>query len=69
METMIVNMSSTNVGSNATYQCRDGPTDVYTTQCIPVLEYGTLTLIHWSVLSLMDQVNICSSLWHFAKLT
>ena len=33
METMIVNMSSTNVGSNATYQCRDGPTDVYTTQC------------------------------------
>ncbi|CAI8021281.1 Leucine-rich repeat and fibronectin type-III domain-containing protein 5, partial [Geodia barretti] len=33
METMIVNMSSTAVGSNATYQCRDGPTDVYTTQC------------------------------------
>jgi hypothetical protein len=26
-------ISSTAVGSNATYQCRDGPTDVYTTQC------------------------------------
>ena len=23
---------------------------------VPVLEYGTLTLIHWSVLSLMNQV-------------
>ncbi|CAI8024761.1 Leucine-rich repeat and fibronectin type-III domain-containing protein 5, partial [Geodia barretti] len=32
-DTMIVNMSSTAVGSTATYQCRDGPTDVYTTQC------------------------------------
>ncbi|CAI8033853.1 Leucine-rich repeat and fibronectin type-III domain-containing protein 5, partial [Geodia barretti] len=31
-DTMIVNMSSTAVGSTATYQCRDGPTDVYTTQ-------------------------------------
>ena len=30
---IIVNMSSTAVDSNATYQCRDGPTDVYTTQC------------------------------------
>ncbi|CAI8046599.1 hypothetical protein GBAR_LOCUS25782 [Geodia barretti] len=30
---IIVNMSSTAVGSTATYQCRDGPTDVYTTQC------------------------------------
>ena len=29
----MVNMSSTAVGSIATYQCRDGPTDVYTTQC------------------------------------
>ncbi|CAI8044674.1 hypothetical protein GBAR_LOCUS24764 [Geodia barretti] len=26
-------MSSIAVGSTATYQCRDGPTDVYTTQC------------------------------------
>ena len=26
-------MSSTEVGSNASYQCRGGPTDVYTTQC------------------------------------
>ncbi|CAI8024758.1 Leucine-rich repeat and fibronectin type-III domain-containing protein 5 [Geodia barretti] len=32
-DTMIVNMSSTEEGSTATYQCRDGPTDVYTTQC------------------------------------
>ncbi|CAI8046614.1 Leucine-rich repeat and fibronectin type-III domain-containing protein 5 [Geodia barretti] len=32
-DTMIVNMSSTAMGSTATYQCRDGPTDVYTTQC------------------------------------
>ena len=32
-DTIIVNMSSTAVGSTATYQCRDGPTDVYTTQC------------------------------------
>ncbi|CAI8010690.1 hypothetical protein GBAR_LOCUS7012 [Geodia barretti] len=30
---IIVNMSSTAVGSTATYQCRDSPTDVYTTQC------------------------------------
>ncbi|CAI8044673.1 Leucine-rich repeat and fibronectin type-III domain-containing protein 5, partial [Geodia barretti] len=32
-DTMMVNMSSTAVGSTATYQCRDGPTHVYTTQC------------------------------------
>ena len=32
-ETVIVNVSFTTVGSKATYQCRDGPTDVYTTQC------------------------------------
>ena len=32
-DTMMVNMGSTEEGSNATYQCRDGPTDVYTTQC------------------------------------
>ncbi|CAI8024739.1 Leucine-rich repeat and fibronectin type-III domain-containing protein 5, partial [Geodia barretti] len=32
-DAIIVNMSSTAVGSTATYQCRDGPTDVYTTQC------------------------------------
>ena len=32
--TIIVNITSTAMGSNATYQCRDGPTDdVYTTQC------------------------------------
>ena len=30
---VIVNMSSTALGSKATYQCRDGSTDVYTTQC------------------------------------
>ena len=30
---VIVNMSSTTVGSKATYQCRDGSTDVYTTKC------------------------------------
>ncbi|CAI8019945.1 Leucine-rich repeat and fibronectin type-III domain-containing protein 5 [Geodia barretti] len=44
-DTIIVNMSSTAVGSTATYQCRDGPTDVYTTQ-VPVLEYGTLTPLY-----------------------
>ena len=33
-ELIIVNMTSTAMGSIATYQCRDGPTDdVYTTQC------------------------------------
>ena len=33
-DTIIVNITSTKFGSNATYQCRDGPTDdVYTTQC------------------------------------
>ena len=32
-DAIIVYMSSTAVGSTATYQCRDGPTDVYTTQC------------------------------------
>ena len=26
-------MGSTAMGSNATYQCRDGPTDVHPTQC------------------------------------
>ena len=30
---IILNMSSTALGSKATYQCRDDPTDVYTTQC------------------------------------
>ena len=34
IDTIIVNITSTAMGSNATYQCRDGPTDdVYTTQC------------------------------------
>ena len=33
MDTVIVVMDSTAVGSNATYQCRDGPTEVYTAQC------------------------------------
>ena len=30
---IIVNLTSTVMGSNATYQCRDGSSDVYTTQC------------------------------------
>ena len=30
---VIVNLTSTAMGSNATYQCRDNPSDVYTTQC------------------------------------
>ena len=30
---MIVTLTSTAMGSNATYQCRDGSSDVYTTQC------------------------------------
>ena len=30
---IIVNLTSTAIGSNATYQCRDGSSDVYTTQC------------------------------------
>ena len=30
---IIVNLTSTIMGSNATYQCRDGSSDVYTTQC------------------------------------
>ena len=28
-----MNITSTAMGSNATYQCRDGSSDVYTTQC------------------------------------
>ena len=32
-ENIIVNFASTVMGSNATYQCRDGSSDVYTTQC------------------------------------
>ena len=32
-ENIIVNFASTAMGSNATYQCRDGSSDVYTTQC------------------------------------
>ena len=28
-----MNLTSTVMGSNATYQCRDGSSDVYTTQC------------------------------------
>ena len=32
-ESIIVNFASTAMGSNATYQCRDGSSDVYTTQC------------------------------------
>ena len=30
---IIVNLTSTAMGSSATYQCRDGSSDVYTTQC------------------------------------
>ena len=30
---VIGNLTSTVMGSNATYQCRDGSSDVYTTQC------------------------------------
>ena len=30
---IIVNLTSTVMGSNATYQCRDGSSDVYITQC------------------------------------
>ena len=30
---IIVNLTSTVMGSNAIYQCRDGSSDVYTTQC------------------------------------
>ena len=30
---IIINLTSTAMGSNATYQCRDGSSDVYTTQC------------------------------------
>ena len=30
---IIVNLTSTAMGSNATYQCSDGSSDVYTTQC------------------------------------
>ena len=32
-ENIIVNFTSTAMGSNATYQCRDGSSGVYTTQC------------------------------------
>ena len=32
-ESIIVNLTSTAMGSNATYQCKDGSSDVYTTQC------------------------------------
>ena len=32
-ENITVNFASTKIGSNATYQCRDGSSDVYTTQC------------------------------------
>ena len=32
-EDIIVNFTSTAMGSNATYQCRDGSSEVYTTQC------------------------------------
>ena len=32
-ENIIVNFTSTAMGSNATYQCRNGSSDIYTTQC------------------------------------
>ena len=32
-ENIIVDFTSTVMGSTATYQCRDGSSDVYTTQC------------------------------------
>ena len=32
-ENIMVNFTSNVMGSNATYQCRDGSSDVYTTQC------------------------------------
>ena len=33
IENITVNFTSTAMGSNATYQCRDGSSNVYTTQC------------------------------------
>ena len=33
---IIVNLTSTEMGSRATYQCRNGLSDVYTTQCTSV---------------------------------
>ena len=33
IENIVMNFKSTEIGSNATYQCRDGSSDVYTTQC------------------------------------
>ena len=43
-DTIVVNMSSSAVGSTATYQCRDGPTDVYTTQCTSTGDWDPLPL-------------------------
>ena len=43
-DAIVVNMSSTAVGSTATYQCRDGPTDVYTTQCTSTGDWDPLPL-------------------------
>ena len=43
-DVIVVNMSSTAVGSTATYQCRDGPTDVYTTQCTSIGDWDPLPL-------------------------
>ena len=43
-DTIVVNMSSTAVGSIATYQCRDGPTDLYTTQCTSTGDWDPLPL-------------------------
>ena len=33
-EDFIVNVTSTTIGSKATYQCRNGSSEVYITQCI-----------------------------------
>ena len=61
-DTIVVNMSSTAVGSTATYQCRDGPTDVYTTQCISTGDWDPTLSLLWTVLNLMEyQVCQCNS--------
>ena len=61
----LVNMSSTAVGSTATYQCRDGPTDVYTTQCTSTGDWDPLPLSTLDCTS-EESGSLCLFMPHFA---
>ena len=65
---IIVNLTSTAMGSNATYQCRNGSSDVYTTQCTSdgVWEPNPNSTLDCTITGIMPHIAsfLCFSFWH-----